>query len=92
VCGSAELAFAFGFYNPQIVDDLWFGRWSGKRPTIIVVDKWYYYELIHASQNAFQKEAPVYYPYVTGLFLHDFNKIYSESDDYQIYARKPGIR
>jgi hypothetical protein len=85
VCGSAELAFAFGFYNPQIVDDLWMGRWSGKRPTIIVVDKWYY-----GSVNASQKEAPGYYPYVTRLFHQDFTEIYSQGDEYRIYARKPG--
>lgn len=83
VCGSAELAFAFGFYNPQIVDDLWMGLWSGKQPTIIVVDKWYYYQPA-------QKEAPAYFPYVTRLLHRDFNVIYSQGDEYQIYARKPG--
>jgi hypothetical protein len=86
VCGSAELAFAFGFYNPQIVDDIWIGLWSGKRPTILVVDKWYYYQEFAGPHKA----APAYFPYVTRLLQDDFKEIYSQADEYQIYARKPG--
>ncbi|HXB71599.1 MAG TPA: glycosyltransferase family 39 protein [Candidatus Acidoferrales bacterium] len=86
VCGSAELAFAFGFYNPQIVDDLWLGLWSGKRPTIIVVDKWYYRQEFAGPHTV----APAHFPYVTRLLRDDFTEIYSQGDDYLIYALKPG--
>lgn len=83
VCGSADLAFAFGFDNPQIVDDLWVGRWTGKRPTILVVDKWYYYQILHS----FDKKAPAYSAYITQLLGNDFHEIYTQRDEYQIYRR-----
>jgi 4-amino-4-deoxy-L-arabinose transferase-like glycosyltransferase len=86
VCGSAELAFAFGFYNPHIVDDIWLGLRSGKHPTIVVVDKWYYYQEFAGPH----KMAPEHFPYVTQLLHDDFQKIYSQGDEYQIYAREPG--
>jgi len=38
VCSSAEMAFGLGFHNTQLVDDLWMGRWSGKVPSVVVVD------------------------------------------------------
>jgi hypothetical protein len=83
ICGSAELGFAFGFDNPQIVDDLWVGRWSGKRPTILVIDKWYYYQIMHN----FSTTTPLYYAYITGLLQNDFHEIYTQRDEYQVYRR-----
>ena len=50
VAGSADLAFAMGFYNPQLTDDIWLGHWSGKHPTIVVVDDWYYFECLDHGQ------------------------------------------
>jgi hypothetical protein len=82
VFGSAELGFSFGFYDRQIVDDLWLGRWTGKQPTIIVLDKWRYYRnLISAKQD------PEYTDYVTKLLRGNFHQIYSQEEGYQIYTR-----
>ena len=83
ICGSADLGFTFGFDNPQIVDDLWVGRWSGKRPTLFVVDKWYYYQIVHS----FDKKAPEYSAYITDVLAHDFHEVYRQGDQYQIYRR-----
>ena len=77
-----SLGFSLGFYNPQIVDDLWLGRWTGKQPTIIVVDKWRYYRNLISA-----KQAPEYTDYVTQLLQNNFHKIYSQEEGYQIYAR-----
>jgi 4-amino-4-deoxy-L-arabinose transferase-like glycosyltransferase len=49
VMGSAELGFSLGFENPQLVDDVWFGYWSGRRPTVLVVDRWYYELVIEGA-------------------------------------------
>jgi 4-amino-4-deoxy-L-arabinose transferase-like glycosyltransferase len=80
VFGSAELGFSFGFYNRRIVDDLWLGRWSGKQPTIIVMDKWRYYKTINDKPSEFTQ-------YATQLLQRDFHQVYSQDEGYQIYAR-----
>ena len=49
VMGAAELGFSLGFDNRQLVDDVWFGYWSGRRPTVLVVDRWYYQQVIDAA-------------------------------------------
>jgi hypothetical protein len=51
VMGPAELGFSLGFENPQLVDDVWFGYWSGRRPTVLVVDRWYYDHVIEAAAS-----------------------------------------
>ena len=81
IFGSAELGFSFGFYNRQIVDDLWFGRWTGKKPTVIVLDKWRYYKIL------IDHKPPEYTEYVTRLLETSFHKVYSQNDGYQIYTR-----
>jgi len=83
VCGSAELAFSFGFYNPQIIDDLSVGRWSGKRPTLFVVDKWYYFQIV----TSFDQKAREYSRYISHLLQDDFHQIYAQRDEYRIYRR-----
>jgi hypothetical protein len=45
------LGFSLGFENPQLVDDVWFGYWSGRRPTILVVDRGYYEPVIEAATS-----------------------------------------
>jgi hypothetical protein len=87
VCGSADLAFGLGFYNPQIMDDLWIGRWSGKRPTIVVIDRWYY----NGTMVGSRQESSRYADYVTQLLQDRFHEIYSQPDRYQIYRQNvPG--
>ena len=81
VCGGADWAFGLGFQNTQLVDDLWMGRWSGKRPTIVVLDHWYYYIM------TVNKATPGYGRYVNDLLRNDFHEIYSQPDRYQIYRR-----
>ena len=49
VMGPAQLGFSLGFENPQIVDDVWFGYWSGRRPTVLVVDRGYYEVVIEEA-------------------------------------------
>jgi 4-amino-4-deoxy-L-arabinose transferase-like glycosyltransferase len=85
VCGSADLAFGLGFDNPQIMDDLWMGRWSGRLPTIVVVDRWYYNSTMVGSRNV----TLGYYSYVTQLLHDQYHEIYSQPDRYQIYGRNP---
>jgi hypothetical protein len=51
VMGPAELGFSLGFENAQLVDDVWFGYWSGRRPTVLVVDRWYYDQVIEAAAS-----------------------------------------
>jgi hypothetical protein len=85
VCGSAELAFGLGFHDPRIVDDLSVGRWSGKQPTILVMDKWYYLQIA----TSFDKKAPDYYLYINRLLRDDFHEIYSQRDEYRVYRHNP---
>ncbi|HTS63352.1 MAG TPA: hypothetical protein VMH28_15100 [Candidatus Acidoferrales bacterium] len=42
IVGSSELGFGLGFYNPHLADDVWLGYWSGRHPSVVVVDRWYY--------------------------------------------------
>jgi 4-amino-4-deoxy-L-arabinose transferase-like glycosyltransferase len=51
VMGPAQLGFSLGFENPQLVDDVWFGYWSGRRPTVLVVDRGYYEQVIEAASS-----------------------------------------
>jgi hypothetical protein len=82
VAGSADLAFAMGFYNPQLVDDLWLGRWSGKRPTIVVVDEWYYRECMIMTGPT----AVGYTSWVADELKDRFTRV-KEFDGYSIYRR-----
>src|SRR5262249_18800864 len=82
VTGTAELAFHMGFYNPQLVDDLWLGRWSGKRPTIVVVDDWYYR---HCMEDEDQRGIG-YLRWVTDELKRDFIFV-KTLDGYSIYRR-----
>jgi 4-amino-4-deoxy-L-arabinose transferase-like glycosyltransferase len=82
VVGSAELAFSLGFDNPQLTDDIWFGRWSGRRPTIAVVDEWYYYECITSSDS----KSLEYRNWAQDLLRRDFSLI-KALDGYSIYRR-----
>ncbi len=51
VMGPAQLGFSLGFDNPQLVDDVWFGYWSGRRATVLVVDRGYYEQVIEAATS-----------------------------------------
>ena len=82
VDGSSELGFAFGFYNPQLVDDLWVGKWSGKRPAILVVDQWYYYECMHN-----EKLTGPYKPFIEMTTQKEFALI-KKLDGYAVYQRR----
>jgi 4-amino-4-deoxy-L-arabinose transferase-like glycosyltransferase len=82
VAGAADLAFAMGFYNPQLVDDIWLGHWSGKEPTIVVVDQWYYEWCMTTDKPT----AASYVRWVTDKFKHDF-AILKSFDGYVVYRR-----
>jgi len=82
VAGAADLAFEMGFYNPQLVDDIWLGHRSGKRPTIVVVDDWYYYECIISQLPA----AAPYNRWVNDELRREFALVKS-LDGYSIYRR-----
>lgn len=82
VDGSSELGFAFGFYNPELIDDLWLGKWSGKRPTILVMDQWYYYECMHSEK------AGAYAPFIEKTIQKEF-ALLKKLDGYEIYRRRP---
>jgi hypothetical protein len=82
VCGSADLAFGLGLDNPQIVDDLWMGRWSGRRPTVVVLDHWYYDVVVNVD-----KESPEHHRYVNELLREQFHEIYVQPERYEIYRR-----
>ena len=51
VMGTSELGFSLGFENPQLVDDVWFGYWSQRKPTVLVVDRWYYGPVIESATS-----------------------------------------
>jgi Dolichyl-phosphate-mannose-protein mannosyltransferase len=82
VAGSADLAFSMGFYNPQLVDDIWLGHWSGKRPTIVVVDDWYYYECMIMTKPT----AARYRAWIEKELAHEFTLV-KALDGYSIYRR-----
>jgi len=85
VYGSAELGFLFGFYNRQLVNDLLLGRWTGRQPTLSIVDKWRYYRNLISA-----KQAPEYTDYVTGLLQKNYHTIYAQDEGYQILALNQG--
>jgi len=81
VMGAAELGYSLGFENPQVVDDVWFGYWSGRRPTVLVVDRWYYERIIEAAH---EREIPT-----PGYFDALFKgcQLVRESKGYRIYRQ-----
>ena len=81
VMGAAELGFSMGFENPQLVDDVWLGYWSGRRPTVVVVDRWYYREVMEAAA-ARGIPRPAYFD----TFLKSFTLV-QDLKDYRIYRR-----
>jgi len=83
VVGSAELGFGLGFYNPRLADDVWLGYWSHRRPTIVVVDRWYYEEVMKvATQRGFP--IPNYFEQL----LDDKFDLIKEFKSYKIYRRR----
>jgi 4-amino-4-deoxy-L-arabinose transferase-like glycosyltransferase len=85
IVGSAELGFGLGFDNPRLADDVWLGYWSHRRPTIVVVDRRYYKEVIEvATQRGFP--APGYFQQLLG---NEFRLI-ETFKDYQVYRRGDG--
>jgi hypothetical protein len=83
ITGSAELAFGLGFYNPKLSDDVWLGYWSHRRPAIIVVDRWYYEEVMRtAAQRGFP--IPDYFEH---LLTNDY-RLLKELNGYRVYRRR----
>jgi 4-amino-4-deoxy-L-arabinose transferase-like glycosyltransferase len=82
VAGSADLAFAMGFYNPQLVDDIWLGHRSGRRPTIVVVDEWYY----KPCMNMAEPGALSYTSWVSQELKNRYTLV-KALDGYEIYRR-----
>jgi hypothetical protein len=81
VMGAAEPGFSLGFENPQLVDDVWFGYWSGRRPTVLVVDRWYYERIIEAAtERGIPRTA-----YYDTLFKRC--QLFRESKGYRIYSQ-----
>lgn len=82
IVGAAELGFELGFYNPQLADDVWLGYWSHRRPTIIVVDRWYYKDVMDvATQRGFP--TPHYFDQLlTTKFV-----LIKDLRGYQVYRR-----
>jgi len=81
IMGAAELGYSLGFDNPQVVDDVWLGRWSGRRPTLVVVDRWYYQQVIDAATDR-GVPAPAYFDTLLKSF-----RLVRESKGYRIYKR-----
>jgi 4-amino-4-deoxy-L-arabinose transferase-like glycosyltransferase len=85
IIGSAELGFGLGFRNPRLADDVWLGYWSHRRPTIVVVDRRYYKEVMDvAAQRGFP--APGYFQQLLG---NEFRPI-GNFKGYQVYRRGEG--
>jgi len=82
VCGSAELGFGLGFYNKQLIDDVWVGHWSGKRPTLLVLDRWYYDEVMRTAE---QRAIP--YKGYFGELLSQFQLV-KTLPGYRVYHRE----
>ena len=81
VMGASELGYALGFYNPQVVDDVWLGHWTGRQPTMVVVDRWYYQQVIDtATERGFPE--PAYFDTV----LRGFRLVH-ETNGYRVYRR-----
>jgi hypothetical protein len=83
VMGAAELGFSLGFENSQLVDDVWFGYWSGRRPTVVVVDRWYYGQVIETATRLGMPR-PGYFDAILKNF-----RLVRELKGYRIYMRKP---
>jgi hypothetical protein len=82
VAVSSEFGFKLGFYNPQLVDDVWLGYWSSKKPTVVVVDQWYYEPVMNgAAQKGIP--APGYFPAVLSSF-----DLIREFQGYRVYRRR----
>jgi len=83
IVGGAELGFALGFDNRHLADDVWLGYWSRRSPTVVVIDRWYYQEVIDtASRRGFP--APDYF----GRLLSDDYYLTKELQGYKIYRRR----
>jgi Dolichyl-phosphate-mannose-protein mannosyltransferase len=83
IVGSAELGFGLGFYNPQLADDVWLGYWSHRRPSVVVVDRWYYQEVMSVAS---QRDFPIR-GYFENLLSKDFERI-RDLNGYQVYRRR----
>jgi hypothetical protein len=83
IMGSAEFAFQLGFHG-DLVDDFRLGCRSGKRPSVVVMDKVRYQEWI----RALQREEPAAYQCATSLLEHDFQLAY-ENPGYRVLVRVP---
>ena len=81
IMGGAELGYSLGFRNPQLVDDVWLGYWSGRRPTVVVVDRWYYGQVIAAATDH-GIPTPGYF----GETLKNFRLVW-DLNGYRIYRR-----
>ncbi len=79
--GTSELGFSLGFTNPQLADDVWLGYWSARRPTIVVVDRWYYEPVIEAAASRGMPR-PNYYDELFRSF-----HLIREMKGYRIYRR-----
>jgi 4-amino-4-deoxy-L-arabinose transferase-like glycosyltransferase len=81
VMGPAQLGFSLGFENPQLVDDVWFGYWSGRQPTVLVVDHGYYEPVIEEATSR-GKPRPGYY----GALLKSYQSV-GVFKGYRVYRR-----
>ena len=79
--GPSELAFVFGFFDPRLTDDLWLGRFSGKSPSIVVVDERYYASVIHPDNST------PYSRYIENELKTKFDLV-AQPTGYEIYRRR----
>ena len=83
--GSSEIGFGLGFYDRRLIDDVWLGYWSGKRPSLVVVDPRHYAEVIKTATLK-GMPAPGYFVWqLTSQFV-----LVKEFRGYRIYRRRPG--
>jgi hypothetical protein len=85
IAGSAELGCGLGFYNPQLTDDVWLGYWSGRTPSLVVVDAWYYEGVF---EGAIKKKVPTP-DYFTTEFKRRYHLI-KAIGGYQVYRLQEG--
>jgi hypothetical protein len=83
IIGPSELGYELGFDNSQLVDDVWLGYWSRLQPTVIVIDRWYYQEVMN---TAAQLELPAA-AHIEEL-LRDRFVLVRQFDGYQVYRRR----
>ena len=81
VMGTSELGFSLGFRNPQLVDDVWLGYFSARRPTVLVVDRWYYGPVIESASSRGMPTAGYY-----DTMFKSF-RLVREMKGYRIYQR-----